>query len=176
MTSFEVRHKLHQRINKSDILEILHWTHQSNQNLQFIYNLVFNENEKVSSNALWILTWDKRTNHCAIRHKLLSIVISTSCVTIIRHSLTLLERMEWTPHYVRADLIDFCFERILAHTQPPGIRAICIKLSFSLCQFHSDLLNELVSILEYLSNYDIPPAVASARKKILNKCRNKNIA
>lgn len=176
MTSIEVKHKLYQRIHKSDILEILYWAHQCPQNLQKIHSLVFDDNDKVASNALWVLTWDKGHNPTHLRKYLTELVLTTQSSTIRRHSLTLLERMQWSTNEIGTDLIDFCFKHILMKNETAGIRAICVKLGYTLCLPFSELMNELKIVLDYLQEHTLPPAVVSARNSILRKINTHSVS
>ncbi len=167
LTETEILDILSQRMSKFDIIEILNWAKQSNINLHTIYNHVASEDPKVASNALWVLTWDKQNKHIYIREPLISLVFTSKNVTIRRHSLTLLYRMQWSPNEIRADLIDFCMSHFLSETETPGVRALCIKLCYSLCQHYPELINELKLALQIISSASTPPAVISAKRNIL---------
>ncbi len=169
LTEAEIFDILSQRMSKSNIIEILNWTKQSNVNLHTIYNYVASDAPKVAANALWVLTWDKQNKHIYIRESLISFVFTSKNVTIRRHSLTLLYRMPWSPNEIRADLINFCMSHFLSETETPGIRALCIKLCYSLCQHYPELIHELKLALQIISSATTPPAVISAKKNILHK-------
>lgn len=52
LTEAEIFDILSQRMSKSNIIEILNWTKQSNVNLHTIYNYVASDAPKVAANAL----------------------------------------------------------------------------------------------------------------------------
>lgn len=171
LTKAEIFDILSQRMSKSGIIEILNWTKLSNANLHTIYNYVASDDPKVAANALWVLTWYRQKKHIYTRESLISLALTSKNVTIRRHSLSLLYRMQWSTDETRADLIDFCMSRLLSETEAPGVRALCLKLGYSLCQHYPELINELKLTLQFLSNTSIPPAVESARKMIIHRIK-----
>lgn len=50
----------------------------------------------------------------------------------------------------------------------PGIQAVCMKLTFRMCQFYPELADELRRTLEAMEIDYYKPAVKGVRKRILS--------
>lgn len=169
MNCADLRVRLSCRIHENDILEILYHCQESKEFSDEIAACAFDEDTRVASNALWVLTWDRIERAVPLRDNLVLTALSTSHVTIRRLCLTLLERMEWGKADLRVDLLDFCLVKAIAESEPPGVRALCIKLGFSLCRHYTELVEELKMTLDTMAGRPLSPGVACARKNVLKK-------
>lgn len=172
MTIVELRDRLSGRIHENDILEMLYYKQECPEIADALYCYMFDKDIKVSSNALWVQTWDMIDRTLPYRDKLVSLAITTPNVTVRRLSLTLLERMDWNKNDIRADFLDLCMGKILSQSEPPGVRALCIKLAYLQCCHYPELMEELKILLDSLSDMPIAPAIACARKNVLKKYKN----
>lgn len=165
----EVRGILSRRIHENDILELLYYRQEQKDIAEELIRCVFDEDAEVSRNALWVLTWDIIDRTEPLRSRLVALALTTPHVAIRRLSMTLLEKMKWDMDDVRVDFLDFCFEKMLSESEPPGVRALCIKLCYHLGRHYPELLDELKLMLCELADMPMSPAVACSRKNILNR-------
>lgn len=167
MNRTELCGRLSRRIHENDIIELLYYSHENRDFFDGLCGCIHDADAKVASNALWVLTRDRVERTLPLRNDLVVIAMTTEHVTIKRHCLTLLERMEWTKADLLVDLLDFCLVKASAESEPPGVRALCIKLGFLLCRHYTELLEELKLILDTLADRPLSPGVACARKNVL---------
>lgn len=169
MTIAELRERLSGRIHENDILEMLYYKQECPEIADALYGYMFDKDTKVASNALWVQTWDMIDRTLPYRDNLVILAITTHNTTIRRLALTLLERMDWSKSDIRTDFLDFCMERIMSQAEPPGVRALCIKLGYQQCRHYPELIDELKLLLDSLSDMPLTPAITSARKNVLKK-------
>lgn len=165
----ELRMMLSGRIYKRDIIEILQWRDKNAEIADALAGCIFDADERVSANAMWVCTWGEIGSLEPVRDKLVRLAITTGNSSIRRLSLTLLERMAWGRDDVRGDLLDFCLERMMLSTEPSGVRALCIKIAYLQSRNYPELLEELEMTLDMLKDMRMSPAVESARKNILKR-------
>lgn len=169
MTRGELHKLLSGRMHKSDILEILRCGGESCAISEALIESIFDDDDKVAQNALWVSTWGKIERMEPIRERLVGLALKTCNSSIRRLTLTLLERMTWGKDDVRTDLLDYCLERMASLAETAGVRALCIKLAYLQCQFYKELLDELAMSLEIMGEMQLAPAVKYARMNIMKK-------
>jgi len=69
---------------------------------------------------------------------------------------------------LRTDFLDFCFEHMMDVEEYPGIQSVCMKLTFRMCKFYPELMDELKRTLEAMETDYYKPAVKCVRNRILN--------
>lgn len=164
-----LRMMLSGRIYKRDIIEILQWRDKNAEIADVLAGCIFDADERVSANAMWVCTWGEIGSLEPVRDKLVRLAITTGNSSIRRLSLTLLEHMAWGRDDVRGDLLDFCLERMMSSTEQSGVRALCIKIAYLQSRNYPELLEELEMTLDMLKDMRMSPAVESARKNILKR-------
>ena len=102
----ELRMMLSGRIYKRDIIEILQWRDKNAEIADALAGCIFDADERVSANAMWVCTWGEIGSLEPVRDKLVRLAITTGNSSIRRLSLTLLEHMAWGRDDVRGELLD----------------------------------------------------------------------
>lgn len=139
-----------------------------------LYALTLDDEPRVSVNAFWVFThFDDAHNEWLYRYHddLINRVMGEENVTKRRLMLTLLLRQSFEEENLRADFMDYCVNHITACSQPYAIRACCLKLAYEQMRFYVELLAELQSSLEMLSQEPLSPGLASAKRQIEKKIK-----
>lgn len=142
-----------------------------NDKLSQLYALIYSHDERLASNALWVLTHckDDKLDVLQIRqNEMIDYVLSTDYIRIRRLLLVLLERQEYSADNIRSDFLDYCLDRINS-CEPYAIRALCMKLAFKMCRFYPELIQELTVRLNNLYDSELSPGLRSAKKNILSR-------
>lgn len=173
-----IRNKLTQRLSADDIHEICFYTQgeRNNSHKEKLYACIKDGDEKVSYNALWVFTHFDPYNFQWLaprQDELISLALQETHEGKKRLLLTLILRLPFREDELRTDFIDYCLSGITACENSCGVRALCIKLSYEQCKFHTDLLSELENILSLLDNEPLSSGLAIARKNILKKILNR---
>lgn len=165
-----IRNKLTQRLSADDIHEICFYTQgeRNNSYKEELYACIKDGDEKVSYNALWVFTHFDPYNFQWLaprQDELISLALQETHEGKKRLLLTLILRLPFREDELRTDFIDYCLSGITSCENSCGVRALCIKLSYEQCKFHTDLLSELENILSLLDNEPLSSGLAIARKK-----------
>lgn len=137
-----------------------------------LYKLTFDEDDRVSFNALHILSHFDLANNKWLYSKhdeLINRVMKEEHTGKRRLMLNLLLHQPFEEKSLRSDFIDFCLGQITACAQPYAIRAYCIKLAFEQMKYHLQLLSELQMALDMLEQEVLSPGLASAKRQIQKK-------
>lgn len=169
----DVRKRLAGRIKEDDIYELCYLTqgHANNGNKEKLYSLIFDEDRRVANNALWVLTHFTLTENEWLyrkRNEMTDLAMTVTDATSRRLLLTLLNRQEYGEEDIRTDFLDFCLGRMLADAEPAGIRVLCMKLAYTMCRHHAELLNELTMALDMIPSCS-SPSIMTARKNIVRE-------
>lgn len=172
-----MRKKLIGRISKDCIHELcsLMQGERNDFRKEELYQLTFDEDVRVATNALWVFTHLDETNNKWLFQKhddLISRVLMEENATKRRLMLNLLLRQPFEEASLRCDFIDFCITKINACSQPYAIRAYCIKLAYEQMKFHPELLQELKLALGMLEQEVLSPGLASAKRQVMKKLKN----
>lgn len=164
-----IRNKLTKRLSADDIHEICFYTQgeRNNSHKEELYACIKDGDEKVSYNALWVFTHFDPYNFQWLaprQDELISLALQETHEGKKRLLLTLILRLPFREDELRTDFIDYCLSGITACENSCGVRALCIKLSYEQCKFHTDLLSELENILSLLDNEPLSSGLAIARK------------
>ena len=139
-----------------------------------LYQLTFDENDRVSFNALWALSHFDEANTPWLFQKhddLIDRVLVEKNETKCRLMLQLLLRQPFEEESLRSDFIDFCIAKITACSQPYAIRCNCMKLSYEQMKYYPELLEELRMALDMLEQEVLSPGLLSAKRQIMKKIK-----
>ena len=167
--------RLSRRIHAEDILEILFIIKDSNEKRRELYLLIFDKNDKISYQALWVCSHfnsEEKKWLLSKQNELIDAVLNCKHPGKRRLFLTLLNHQSFY-ELSRIDLLDYCLDRIVAKDELPGVRALCIKLAYKLCRHTPDLLNEFHLILEMMECSSLPVSIRTVRKnsmEAIQKC------
>lgn len=157
-----------------DIYEICILTHGNNCKKAHLYQLTFDEDERVATNALWVFThFDLQNNEWLYsKHDdLIDRVLVEKNETKRRLILSLLLRQPFEEKSLRSDFIDFCITKITACSQPYAIRCYCMKLAYEQMKYYPELLTELKAAIDMLEQEPLSPGLTSAKKQVMKKIK-----
>ena len=163
------RERLQQRISMDDIHEITYLTQGSDTLKQELYNLLFDDDEKVAYQAAWVFCHFSLYENKWLYKKQNAMIDEVMCC---RHSgkrrllLNLLYRQP-LPNPPRIDFLDFCLEHLLLKEELPGVQTLCMKLAYEMCRLIPELRQELRSMLEIMEPTLLVPSIRAVRKNIL---------
>ena len=169
-----MRKKLNKKLCMDDIYEICILTHGNNRKKAELYQLIFDEDERVATNALWVFThFDMQNNEWlyAKHDDLIDRVLIEKNETKRRLILSLLLRQPFEEESLRSDFIDFCIAKITASSQPYAIRCYCMKLAYEQMKYYPELLTELKTAIDMLEQEPLSPGLTSAKKQVMKKIK-----
>ena len=169
-----MRNQLKNRLSINDIYSLcLQMQGKENNCLkEELYQLTFDENDRVSFNALWALNhFDEANNPWLFQkhNELIDRVLVEKNETKRRLMLQLLLRQPFEEESLRSDFIDFCIAKITACSQPYAIRSYCMKLAYEQMKYYPELLTELKVALDMLEQEALSPGLLSAKRQIMKK-------
>ena len=139
--------------------------------LGFTRQYAFDANYRVARSALWGLTKasDKELSQLQVLlDELIDQAVHTENSSVRRLTLNIIERLELTEDHLRTDFIDFCMEHMVAGDEFPGVQTLCMKLSYRMCSFYPELMEEFKRIVDAMEIDYYKPAVKGIRNRILN--------
>lgn len=160
--------KLSQRISMDDILEITYLTQGNDIRKQELYDLLFDEDDKIAYQAAWIMNHYSLSQNEWLYHKqdeLIDEVMICEHIGKRRLILSLLYRQPLA-NPPRVDFLDFCLGRMISKKEPSGVQALCMKLAYELCRPIPELIQELCVALEMMEG-ELSPAIQVTKKNIL---------
>ncbi len=171
-----MRNQLINRLSVNDIYSLCLQTQGKENNClkEELYQLTFDENDRVSFNALWVLThFDKANTPWFFQkhNELIDRVLAEKNETKRRLMLQLLLRQPFEEESLRSDFIDFCIAKITACSQPYAIRSYCMKLAYEQMKYYPELLEELRMALDMLEQEVLSPGMLSAKRQIMKKIK-----
>ena len=169
-----MRNQLINRLSVNDIYSLCLQTQGKENNClkEELYQLTFDENDRVSFNALWALCHFDEANNPWLFQKheeLIDRVLVEKNETKCRLMLHLLLRQPFEEESLRSDFIDFCIAKITACSQPYAIRCYCMKLAYEQMKYYPELLEELRMALDMLEQEALSPGLLSAKRQIMKK-------
>lgn len=162
------RNKLSQRIGMNDIYEIVHLTQGNDIRKQELYDLLFDQDDKISYQAAWIMThFSARENEFLYnkQNELIDEALRSNHIGKRRLILAILYKQPLA-NPPRVDFLDFCLELMISKAEPIGTRALCMKLAYELCRPIPELIQELCVALEMMEG-ELSPAIQVTKKNIL---------
>ena len=169
-----MRKKLNKKLCMYDIYEICILCHGNSRKKAELYQLIFDEDERVATNALWVFThFDMQNNEWlyAKHDDLIDRVLVEKNETKRRLMLSLLLRQPFEEESLRSDFIDFCIAKITACSQPYAIRCYCMKLAYEQMKYYPELLTELKAAIDMLEQEPLSPGLTSAKKQVMKKIK-----
>ena len=169
-----MRKKLNKKLCMDDIYEICILTHGNNCKKAHLYQLTFDEDERVATNALWVFThFDLQNNEWlySMHYDLIDRVLVEKNETKRRLILSLLLRQPFEDKSLRSDFIDVCITKITACSQPYAIRCYCMKLAYEQMKYYPELLTELKAAIDMLEQEPLSPGLTSAKKQVMKKIK-----
>ena len=169
-----MRKKLNKKLCMDDIYEICILCHGNSRKKAELYQLIFDEDERVATNALWVFThFDMQNNEWlyAKHDDLIDRVLVEKNETKRRLILSLLLRQPFEEESLRSDFIDFCIAKITACSQPYAIRCYCMKLAYEQMKYYPELLTELKAAIDMLEKEPLSPGLTSAKKQVMKKIK-----
>ena len=169
-----MRKKLNKKLCMDDIYEICILCHGNSRKKAELYQLIFDEDDRVATNALWVFThFDMQNNEWlyAKHDDLIDRVLVEKNETKRRLILQLLLRQPFEKKSLRSDFIDFCIAKITACSQPYAIRCYCMKLAYEQMKYYPELLTELKAAIDMLEQEPLSPGLTSAKKQVMKKIK-----
>ena len=171
-----MRNQLINRLSINDIYSLCLQTQGKENNClkEELYQLTFNENERVAFNALWALSHFDEANNPWLFQKhddLIDRILLEKSMTKLRLMLSLLIRQPFEEATLRSDFIDYCIAKITACSYPYAIRAYCMKLAYEQMKYYPELLTELKAALDMLEQEALSPGLASAKRQVMKKIK-----
>lgn len=166
------RAKLSTRINMKEVYEIGLLVKGNENAKQELYSLIFDENERVSYQAMWCMThFSVEENRWLFpkQNELINELMQCKHDGKRRILLSLLYRQPMS-NLQRMDFLDYCLEQMISPNEPYAIQALSMKIAYEICLPIPDLLQELQTTLE-LFDGELSSAVYVTRKNILKAMR-----
>ncbi len=163
----ELKKILSKRIGIKNIREIVLRAQDSEPVKHELYELLTGDNEAAGYRAAWVFThFSAEANKWLYKKQdeLIEQVLECDDAGKRRLILSLLFKQPFTQP-VRVDFLDFCMERMMSKQELPGVRALCMKISYELCRPFPELKQELKTMLEIMEG-ELAPAVNCVRKNI----------
>lgn len=170
-----LRARLSERMHIEDIREILHYIQDDVRLREEIYQLISDEDDFISYQALWVcshfsdaeIQWLSRKQNELIDKVLV-------CPHNGRRRLILnLIYQQPVADPLRVDFLDFCMERMVSREEPTGVQAVCMKLAYKLTCSIPELQQEVRTLLEIMEPELLSPALRSSRKNVLKAMKAK---
>ena len=138
-----MRKILQDKISMNDINKICIMTQgkENDHRKEELYQLTFDENERVAFNALWALSHFDEANNPWLFQKhddLIDRILLEKSMTKLRLMLSLLIRQPFEEATLRSDFIDYCIAKITACSYPYAIRAYCMKLAYEQMKYYPE--------------------------------------
>ena len=171
-----MRNQLINKLSINDIYSLCLQTQGKENNClkEELYQLTFDENERVAFNALWALSHFDEANNPWLFQKhddLIDRILLEKSMTKLRLMLSLLIRQPFEEATLRSDFIDYCIAKITACSYPYAIRAYCMKLAYEQMKYYPELLTELKAALDMLEQEALSPGLASAKRQVMKKIK-----
>ena len=166
-----MRNQLINKLSINDIYSLCLQTQGKENNClkEELYQLTFDENDRVSFNALWALSHFDEANNPWLFQKhdeLIDRVLVEKNETKRRLMLQLLLRQPFEEESLRS-----CIAKITACSQPYAIRCYCMKLAYEQMKYYPELLEELRMALDMLEQEVLSPGLQSAKRQIMKKIK-----
>ena len=163
--------KLRQTFSEGGAQEIYQEIKAGSDFLGFAKIYAFSEDCRVARSALWGLTKANKAELSQLQviiNDLINQAMQTENSSVRRLTLNIVERLDMSENDLRTDFLDFCFEHMMDVEEYPGIQSVCMKLTFRMCKFYPELMDELKRTLEAMETDYYKPAVKCVRNRILN--------
>ena len=139
---------------------------------ELLYQLTFDADRCVATNALWVFTHFSAVDNewlYAKHDQLIDRCLKEEDATKLRLMLNLLLRQPYAEEAIRTDFIDYCLMRLTDPKSPYAVRAQCIKLAYEQMRYWPELLNELRQTLNMISCEPLSPGLSSAWRQVMKR-------
>lgn len=163
-----LRDRLLQRLEMEDINEIISSVEKDENVRTELYELAFDSDDKLSVNALWIMTHYSATTNKWLydkQNELINKALVCKHPTQTRLILSLLYKHP-VANPLRVDFLDFCLDKMSSLKEPPATNVMCMKLAYEMCRLIPELLQEYQLSLELLEPSLLSHWARITRKKI----------
>lgn len=163
-----LRDRLLQRLEMADINDIISSAQKDEKVRSELFELAFDSDDKLSINALWIMThYSSTTNKWLYskQNELIDKVLISENSSQKRLLLSLIYKQPLTDP-PRVDFLDFCLEGMTALKEPPATIVMCMKLAYEMCRTIPELLQEYQIALEMLEPSLLSTWTGTIRKRI----------
>lgn len=142
----DLRTQLATRFHIENIRELLHYINEDERLREEIYRLIFDEDDVVSYQALWVCTHFSKpeVEWLTLKQDELIDAALTCPHSGKRRMLLNLLCQQQLADPPRVDLLDFCMERMVSRNEPAGVQSLCIKLAYQLTCSIPELQQELL--------------------------------
>lgn len=171
----DFKKKLSQRIRINDIYSIISLTKQHDKQKQALFELIFDTDDQVAYQALWVLTHfspDENQWLCSKQNALIDEVLICHHSGKRRLLLTLLYRQPIIQP-LRIDFLDFCLNRMASSAELPGVQTLCMKQAYELCRSIPELLSEFQTLLEMMETDRFATSLRTAHKNVLKAMKTR---
>ncbi|MBQ6229082.1 MAG: hypothetical protein IJK08_11055 [Prevotella sp.] len=163
--------RLRQTFSEGGAQEIYREVKATGDFLGFAQRYVFDKDYRVARSALWGLTKatdEELSKLQVILDELIEQAIQTENSSLRRLTLYIIERLKMNEEDLRTDFLDFCLEHMASIEEFPGVQTLCMKLTYRMCCFYPELMDELKRTLEMMDIEYYKPAVKGLRQRILS--------
>ena len=163
------RELLQQTINLKIIKTILESILANPSDFDLLFNLISDDDAKISWKAAWVC--DKiaeiRPEFFCQSHieKIVDGAITNSHEGFRRSCLSILYHLPLQP--INVELLNSCFEWIIAAQSSIAVQALSIKIIHRYCKLEPDLKAELKAYLENYDSEGISAGIMAVRRKVL---------
>ena len=136
------------------------------------FDIMLHDEGRAGQNAAWILTHLDDTDNRWLFGKhdiLIDEAMRTASVSKRRLILTMLNKQPFPPEEFRTEFLNFCLDHLERADEPPGVRALCMKLAFKQCRHIPELVSELKQLLEYMDDSPVSPGIRTTKKNIIKE-------
>lgn len=163
-----VEKELSLRIGMAEIRQMVAWAMESEKNLSRLWEIVSSDNRLASYNALWVISHlpesaDKWIR--GLRDEMTDMLLAETDTGKKRLLLCILRKQEYAKDEVRADLLDFCMDKINSECEPYAIRCFSLYAAFKMCIHFPELLAELEQHLQMMEYQSLSPGLLSALRQ-----------
>ena len=171
MTSFDFKEALGGSISILKIDRIVHSVESNPEEFPVIFNLMFDEDIKVSWRAVW--TCEKLSERhpdwfIPKQNELIEILLATTHDGKKRLYLSILSNLPLPEPYSVA-LLDFTMDKMLDPEESIGVQALSVKLAYRLCKIDPDLLYEFKLRLQSADMINYSKGLRASVRNILKK-------
>lgn len=163
-----LRSRLLQRLEMKDINEIISLAQKDENTRSELYQFAFDSEDKLSVNALWIMTHYSATTNKWLYNKqneLIDKVLISDNSSQKRLLLSLIYK-QLLADPLRVDFLDFCLAGMISLKEPPATIVMCMKLAYEMCRTIPELLQEYQVALEMLEPSLLSTWTGIIRKRI----------
>jgi len=145
---------------------------ESPEDFSLVFELMFDENEKVAWHAAWICEKvSERSPHFFSKkaiERIVTLAISTVFTGLQRLLLSMILNLG-LPDEIPVDFINLSFERMISPKSPVAVQVLSMKILYEFTKCEPDLKAELKAYLESVDIENYTTGYRSARKNILKK-------